>query len=149
MILPIHGALAKMAQTPWAVDHKRLSGPVQISRFPREDLDQDLSKFYFVFTPKYLVMHSYNVFHALAQFSKHKIPETPLLYLLPSPALPRLIPVPIPVGVQVPGKAIQAWIIGVKSAVISHLPIAPKVTVFVIQKKSSLLLHLTVLLPIP
>ena len=147
MILPIHGALAKMAQTPWAVDHKRLSGPVQISRFPREDLDQDLSKFYFLFTPKYLVMHSYNVFHALAQFSKHKIPETPLLYLLPSPALPRLIPVPIPVGVQVPGKAIQAWIIGVKSAVISHLPIAPKVTVFVIQK--DLLLQLTVLLPIP
>ena len=92
-------------------------------------------------------MHSNNVFHALAQFSKHKIPETPLLYLLPSPALPRLIPVPIPVGVQVPGKAIQAWIIGVKSAVISHLPIAPKVTVFVIQK--DLLLQLTVLLPIP
>ena len=147
MILPIHGALAKMAQMPWAVDHKRLSGPVQISRFPREDLDQDLSKFYFVFTPKYLVMHSYNVFHALAQFSKHKIPETPLLYQLSSPALPRLIPVPIPVGVQVPGKAIQAWIIGVKSAVISHLPIAPKVTVFVIQK--DLLLQLTVLLPIP
>jgi len=46
MILPIHGALAKMAQTPWAVDHKRLSGPVQISRFPREDLDQDLRKSY-------------------------------------------------------------------------------------------------------
>ena len=47
MILPIHGALAKMAQMPWAVDHKRLSGPVQISRFPREDLDQDLSKLKF------------------------------------------------------------------------------------------------------
>ena len=45
MILPIPGARVKMAQKPWAVDRKRLSEHVQTSRFPKEDLDQDLSKF--------------------------------------------------------------------------------------------------------